>query len=160
MLIAWQPKYHRFYALVLICFFSKWLLRSRQKNEYFTVRLTVRITPSPPLLTVICLWIFFGCVFYLRLWFYVFWNGFYTRKVIFIQLQEFLTPWGRRPITPFCESLCTVFVFLSHDPRQTHGDEMKTVQKPVMTRVEKAGQRLVVGPMWPIWKDEGPTLSL
>ena len=43
-----------------------------------------------------------------------------------------------------------VFVFLSHNPRQTRGDEMKTVQKPVMPRVEKAGQGLVVGPMWPI----------
>ena len=40
------------------------------------------------------LWIFLVS-FYLRLWFYVFWNGFYTRKVIFIQLQEFPTP-------PYC----------------------------------------------------------
>ena len=43
---------------------------------------------------------FFVCVFYLRLWFYVFWNGFYTRKVIFIQLQEFPTP-------PYCRC-CSV----------------------------------------------------
>ena len=51
-------------------------------------------------LTVSFLWIFFWCVFYLRLWFYVFWNGFYTRKVIFIQLQEFPTP-------PYCRC-CSV----------------------------------------------------
>ena len=35
---------------------------------------------------------FFLCTFDLILWLYVFWNGFYTRKVIFIQLQEFPTP--------------------------------------------------------------------
>ena len=32
------------------------------------------------------------------LWFYVFWNYFYTRKVIFIQLKEFTTP----PMGKFC----------------------------------------------------------
>ena len=37
---------------------------------------------------------------YLTLLFYVFWNGFYTRKVIFIQLQEFPTP-------PYCRC-CSV----------------------------------------------------
>ena len=46
------------------------------------------------------LWNFFGCVFYLRLWFYVFWNGFYARKLIFIQLQEF-------PTSPYCRC-CSV----------------------------------------------------
>ena len=35
---------------------------------------------------------FFLCTFDLTLWLYVFWNEFYIRKVIFIQLQEFPTP--------------------------------------------------------------------
>ena len=35
--------------------------------------------------------IFLVC-FYIRLRFHVFWNGSYTRKIIFIQLQEYLTP--------------------------------------------------------------------
>ena len=38
---------------------------------------------------------FFLCTFDLTLWIYVFWNEFYIRKVIFIQLQEFPTP-------PYC----------------------------------------------------------
>ena len=44
--------------------------------------------------------IFFGVFVYLKLSFYVFWNGFHTRKVIFIQLQEFPTP-------PYCRC-CSV----------------------------------------------------
>ena len=49
-----------------------------------------RLPPSPPLRSAF--WEFFWCFLFLRLWFYVFWNGFYTSKVIFIQLQEFPTP--------------------------------------------------------------------
>ena len=48
-------------------------------------------------------WMKMACflsIFYLILWFYVFWNGFYTRKVILIQLQEFATP-------PYCRC-CSV----------------------------------------------------
>ena len=47
------------------------------------------------------LWVCFGRIgqlfeiCFIWLWIHVFWNGFYARKVIFIQLQEF-------PIPPYC----------------------------------------------------------
>ena len=69
-----------------------------KKHRYFTVRLTVSVYPSS--LRSAFFDIFFWCVIYLRLWSYVFWNGFHTRKVIFIQLQEFPTP-------PYCRC-CSV----------------------------------------------------
>ena len=70
---------------------------SLKKNGYFTVRQTISVTPSPPLRSTFCE--FFWCTFDLILWLY-FWNGFYTRKDIFIQLQEFPTP-------PYCRC-CSV----------------------------------------------------
>ena len=57
-----------------------------KKSGYFTVRLTVSV---PPPLTVSFLW-----NFYLRLWFYVFWNGFYTRK------SQFSCNYWNPPLTP------------------------------------------------------------
>ena len=76
------------------------------ENGYFTyIRMSYdhkRLTPplkGGPLRSSFCEF-FCLCVFYLGLWFYVFWNGFYTRKVIFIQLQEFPTP-------PYCRC-CSV----------------------------------------------------
>ena len=38
------------------------------------------VYPTPPPLRSVFCELFFWCVFYLRLWFYVFWNGFYARK--------------------------------------------------------------------------------
>ena len=58
-----------------------------KKREYYTVRLTVSVYPPRSVFCEI-----FRCVFYLRLWFFIFWNGFDTRKVIFIKLLEFPTP--------------------------------------------------------------------
>ena len=46
---------------------------------FFSVRLTVRVDHSPLSPTVSLLW-FFWCKFDLKLWLYVLWNGFYTRK--------------------------------------------------------------------------------
>ena len=57
----------------------------KKNNGYFTVRLIVSVPPPYSQLFVN----FFWCTFDLILWLYVFWNGFYTRKV---QLQEFPTP--------------------------------------------------------------------
>ena len=69
-----------------------------QKNETFYGQPDRKRWPSPPLRSAFC--DFFGCTFDLILWLHVFWNGFYTRKVIFIQLQEFPTP-------PYCRC-CSV----------------------------------------------------
>ena len=66
-----------------------------KKNGYFTVRLTVSVYPPPPPYSQLFVSFFCVCTFDLILWFYVFWNGYYTRKVTFIQLQEF-------PTHPYC----------------------------------------------------------
>ena len=91
----------RFLSFVLLSFDSYFRILRREavkKNGYFTVRLTVSVYPPPSYGQLFVN--LFLCVFYLRLWFSVLWNGFYTRKVIFIQLQEFLTP-------PYCR-YCSV----------------------------------------------------
>ena len=73
---------------------------SSKKTGYFTVRLTVSVYPPPYGQQSAFFEKKFRCVFYLRIWFCLFLNGFYTRKVIFIQLQEFPTP-------PYCQC-CSV----------------------------------------------------
>ena len=64
--------------------------RARRKKQIIYGQ-SVRNHLPPPPYGQLFVTIFLMC-FYLRLWFYVFWNGFYTRKIIFIQLQEFPTP--------------------------------------------------------------------
>ena len=68
-----------------------------KKPGYFTVRLTVSVYHPPYGQLFVIFW---GCSFDLISCLYVFWNEFYTRKVIFIQLQEFPTP-------PYCRC-CSV----------------------------------------------------
>ena len=60
-----------------------------KKPGYFTVRLTVSVYHPPYGQLFVIFW---GCSFDLISCLYVFWNEFYTRKVIFIQLQEIPTP--------------------------------------------------------------------
>ena len=72
--------------------------RRKRKTDILKSGWPYAFAPNPPYGQLFVN--FFGVFFYLRLWFYVFWNGFYTRKVIFIQLQEFPTP-------PYCRC-CSV----------------------------------------------------
>ena len=57
--------------------------REGVKNSFFTVRLTASVNPHPHTVS-------FLCVYDLRLWLYVFWNRFYTRKKSFS--SNFLNP--------------------------------------------------------------------
>ena len=88
-----------FYIAIKLKDISAWCKGRHKKTGYFTVRVTASVYHPPPL-TVSFLWIIFWCTFDLIFWLFMFWNGFYTRKVIFIQLQEFPTP-------PYCRC-CSV----------------------------------------------------
>ena len=96
---GFSPSLLLFASELEVSFFLRLLLGRRQKKRIFYGQADRKRLPHPPSYGQLFVK-FFWCVFYLRLWFYVFWNGFYTRKVIFIQLQEFPTP-------PYCRC-CSV----------------------------------------------------
>ena len=67
---------------------------------YSEFRIFHYLASSPTVPPYDQLFVIFLCTFDLILWLNVFWNGVYTIKVIFIQLQEFPTP-------PYCRC-CSV----------------------------------------------------
>ena len=71
-------------------FFASSIGKASKKNRIFYGQADRKRFPHPP--SKGQLFMNFLVRFYFRVWLYVFWNGFYTRKVTFIQLQNFPTP--------------------------------------------------------------------
>ena len=85
--------YHFLWKNINFCqhfpiFFHCWFREVTKKQIFYGQADRKHLHPTP-LRSACC---DFLCIFDLILWLYVFWNGFYTRKVISMQLQEFPTP--------------------------------------------------------------------